>query len=96
MLKGNKREEKEGKAGSSLNILDTLSGPVHGALALDPRSLPGAPPGSSLGSLAPSLAAVWPRGLGGRRRRGAFPGPPAFPRGHPESLVPRLQAALLR
>lgn len=31
MLQGNKREEKEGKAGSSLNVLDTFSRPVHQA-----------------------------------------------------------------
>lgn len=31
MLQGNKREEKEGKAGSSLNVLDTFSQPVHPA-----------------------------------------------------------------
>ena len=74
MLQGNKREEKEGKAGSSLNVLDTLSRPVH-------RAWPWTP-GPSSGHLQAAAYIHWPPAqqqcgcgaLQGTRRRGAFPG----------------------
>lgn len=81
MLQG-KREEKQGKAGSSLNVLDTLSGPVHRVLALDSWSLlgrlqaaprfPGPQPGSSV------AAGPW-----GQTQKGQVPRQPRLSSGAP-------------